>query len=157
MLSFRGRYSSARSLYSYGAATTVGTSQTNATLLPVSGVTIPKNALGLNSSMLIFMEFSCPAAAGTTITLTLNDGGGASTICSFSPSATSARARVRMGNRNSLSSQRSSLDSTVNVTAVTAVATTTEDTSLDCTLSVLATTGATNNITLETILIMVIP
>lgn len=157
MLSMGSKGVGSRALYSYGAATTVGTSQTNATLLPVSGITIPAGILQANSNILIFMEYSCPAAAGTTITIALNDGGGASTISSFQPSATSARIRCRMQNRNSLSAQRGSIDSTVNITAVTAVASTAKNTGVDCTLSIVATTGATNSITLESVLVLVIP
>ena len=154
MLSFADR-TSARALYSTGVAVTSGVGA-NATL---ATVTIPAGMLRTSSQLLIYGDFTSGGSVGTrTVTYTFTDGlTPTNVIVGNLNSAAGTRNMIRMVNRNSLSSQRWTLENTLNFSVATTVTSTTTLNTGAATTLTLTATNASDTLTMESLLVVVCP
>lgn len=134
--------------------TTVNAGGSSAVLF---SATIPANALGENGRIEVKADVSSSGTVGARVlTLTLDDGGGATTIGAGTMSAVGTRLEASITNRNARNSQRGSINNVVNMSITTGTSTASEDMSLDCTLRLLIT-NPSDNVTIESYSVEVWP
>lgn len=139
-----------------GLAVTVAAGGSNTDMI-AGGIRIPAKTLSTNGQFYFIANFTSSGTVGDrTLTLTLNDGGGASTMFQGTLISLMSDISVRSANRNSEASQKTRLESSTNVNGVVTFADLTKNTALDCTVNLLVT-NPSDSVTLEYYSLVALP
>lgn len=139
-----------------GLAVTVAAGGSNTEMI-AGGIRIPAKTLLANGQFYFIANFTSSGTVGTrTLTLTLNDGSGASTMFQCTLISFRSDFSVRSANRNSEASQKTRLETSTNVTGVVTFADLVKNTALDCTVNLLVT-NPSDSVTLEYYSLVALP